>query len=197
LLRSPDLRNFTSEGIITPPGLDDRDGILFPEKIDGKYVLMHRPTSWVGDAYGTDKASVWLAFSEDLKTWDYGEGGEYLLMQPEAPWEEAKVGGGPPPIKTDAGWLVIYHGVNHKYEYRVGAALLDLDDPLKVLARTSDFLMEPEEEWEIRGVIPNVCFPTAAVWEPGRELLVYYGGADRVVGLATADMDQLLDYLVS
>ena len=199
LLRSPDLRRFTREGIVTPPGIDDRDGILFPERVGGRYVLMHRPAAWVGDAYGTEQPAIWLAFSDDLKTWDYGEGGEYLLMRPrpELPWEEAKVGGGPPPVKTPAGWLVIYHGVDHKYVYRVGAALLDLDDPLEVIARTDDFLMEPEEEWERVGIIPNVCFPTAACWEPGRELLVYYGGADRVVGLATADMDQLLDHLMS
>jgi len=194
LLRSPDLRTFTPEGIITPPGIDDRDGILFPEKIGGRYVLMHRPTAWAGEAWGTDQPAIWLAFSDDLKTWDYGEGDAYLLMRPrpELPWEEAKVGGGPPPIKTPEGWLVIYHGVDRRYVYRVGAALLDLENPLAVLARTDHFLMEPEEPWEKAGIIPNVCFPTAACWEPGRELLVYYGGADRVVGLATADMGELL-----
>lgn len=197
LLRSKDLRSFTFEGLLTPAEIDDRDGILFPEKIDGKYVMMHRPTAWVGEEFGCQAPSIWLAYSEDLKTWDYGQGDEYLLMQPQPgqDWEAGKIGGGPPPIKTSAGWLVIYHGVDTRHVYRVGAALLDLDEPRKVLGRTETFLMEPELEWEKVGVIPNVVFPTAALWKPGREVLIYYGGADRVVGLATADMDALLDHL--
>lgn len=197
LLRTPDFRHFSREGIITPPGVEDRDGVLFPEKVGGRYVLLHRPSTWVGHGYGTDRASVWLAFSDDLKNWDYGTGAEYLLMKPEADWEGGKIGAGPPPVRTPAGWLLVYHGVDNRYVYRVGAALLDLDDPLRAIARTSRFLMEPEEEWEKVGVTPNVCFPTAALWQPGSELLVYYGGADRVVGLATADMDALLDHLLS
>lgn len=198
LLRSRDLRSFTFEGLLTPDGLDDRDGILFPEKVNGKYVLLHRPTAWTGEAYGTDKPAIWLAFSDDLQTWDYGAGDQYLLMEPQddVEWEGAKVGGGPPPVKTEAGWLMLYHGVDERYVYRTGAALLDLEDPLKVIARTHDFLLEPELEWEKVGIIPNVVFPTAAVLR-GRELLVYYGGADRVVGLAIADIDELLRHLVA
>lgn len=196
LLRSADLRSFTEEGLLTPQGLDDRDGVLFPEKIGGQYVMMHRPSAWVGPQYGTDGPSIWLAFSPDLVHWDYGEGDRYLLMEPEADWEGGKVGAGPPPVKTPAGWLVIYHGVDTNYVYRVGAALLDLEDPMRVIGRTERPLMEPEEDYEKVGIIPNVVFPTAAVWEEGRELQVYYGGADRVVGLATADMEELLDCLV-
>ena len=171
--------------------------MLFPEKIGGRYVMLHRPTSWVGPDYGTDRPAVWLAYSDDLKQWDYGRKGQHVLLRPQEPWEESKLGAGPPPVKTEAGWLMLYHGVDRKYVYRVGAALLDLDDVSKVIARTEDFLMEPQEEWEKVGVIPNVVFPTAAVWEPGRELLVYYGAADRVCGLATADMRELLDYVLS
>jgi predicted GH43/DUF377 family glycosyl hydrolase len=197
LLRSPDLRTFTSEGLITPPGTDDRDGVLFPEKVGGRYAMLHRPSRWVGERYGTDRPAIWIAFSHDLKEWDYGEGGAYLLMEPQADWEESKIGAGPPPVRTDAGWLVLYHGVDRRYVYRVGAALLDLGDVTRVIARTEEFLLEPEEDYERVGVIPNVVFPTAAVWEPGRELLVYYGGADRVCALATADMDELLDHVLS
>jgi len=197
LLRSKDLKAFSVEGIVTPEGIDDRDGILFPEKIGGRYVLLHRPTSWVGKEYGTGKPAIWIAYSDDLKTWDYGKGSAGLLMTARegVAWEEAKVGGGPPPVKTKDGWLMIYHGVDEKYVYRVGAALLDLNDPKKVIGRTRDFLMEPEMDWEIVGVIPNVVFPTAALSLDGKELLVYYGGADRVVGLATADLDRILDLL--
>ena len=197
LLRTKDFRNFSIHGLLTPQGIDDRDGILFPEKINGRYVMLHRPTAWKGAQYGTDQPAIWLAFSDDLKRWDYGTGSQYLLMKPQqgAAWEEQKIGGGPPPIKTRAGWLIIYHGVDNKHVYRAGAALLDLKNPLKVLARTKSFLLQPEMEWERAGVIPNAIFPTAALWEPGRELLVYYGAADRVVGLATADMDVLLEHL--
>ncbi|MGD8239635.1 MAG: glycosidase, partial [Armatimonadota bacterium] len=181
LLRSKDLRSFAAEGVLTPEGLDDRDGVLFPEKINGQYVMLHRPSAWTGPGYGADKPSMWLAFSEDLRTWDYGSGDQYLLMGPQdgAPWEEQKIGAGPPPIKTEAGWLVIYHGVDGRHVYQMGAALLDLHDPMKVLARTREPLLEPELEWERVGIIPNVVFPTAAVWEEGRELLIYYGAADR------------------
>jgi len=197
LLRSADLADFRQEGLITPPGIDDRDGVLFPEKIDGRYVMLHRPSTWVGAEYGTDTPAIWLAYSGDLEEWDYGERGEHLLMRSEQPWEEAKLGAGAPPVRTDAGWLLIYHGVDHRYVYRVGAALLDLHDVTKVIARTEEFLLEPEEEFERVGVIPNVVFPTAAVWEAGRELLVYYGAADRVCGLATADMEELLGHLLA
>ncbi|MFP4057719.1 MAG: glycosidase [Candidatus Brocadiia bacterium] len=196
LLRTRDFRSFTQEGLLTPPGLDDRDGVLFPQRVGGRYAMLHRPSSWVGEPYGTAKPSIWLAFSDDLRAWDYGQGPEYLLLEPQAPWEGAKVGAGPPPIRTDAGWLVLYHGVDRRYVYRVGAALLDLDDPLKVLARTPEPLLEPREEWERVGIIPNVVFPTAAVPGPDGELLVYYGAADRVVGLATADVGELLDHLL-
>ena len=197
LLRSRDLLRFEYETMLTPPGIDDRDGILFPEKVAGRYVLIHRPTSWVGKSYGTDKAGIWLAFSDDLFTWDYGTGSQYLLMAPrdEIAWEAAKIGGGPPPVRTDAGWLMIYHGVDERYVYRVGAALLDPEDPMHVLARAEDFLLAPQLEWEIVGIIPNVVFPTAAVLR-GRELLVYYGAADRVVGLATANVDELVGHLL-
>lgn len=199
LLRSRDLRSFTVEGVLTPSGLDDRDGVLFPEKIGGRYVMLHRPTSWIGEGYGTDRPSIWLAFSDDLKKWDYGTGDRGLLLAPRqgVAWEEQKIGGGPPPVRTEAGWLVIYHAVDGRYVYRMGAALLELSDPTKVIARSREPLLEPELAWERVGIIPNVVFPTGAVMSPGGELFIYYGAADRVVGLATADVDRLLDHLLS
>jgi predicted GH43/DUF377 family glycosyl hydrolase len=198
LLRSRDLRSFSVEGLLTPLSIDDRDGILFPEKINGQYVMLHRPSHWIGHDYGTEQPAMWLAYSDDLIRWDYGTRDQYLLMKPQAgiAWEEQKIGGGPPPVKTKVGWLCIYHGVDNKHVYRVGAALLDLQEPRKVIGRTRHFLMEPEMEWEKVGVIPNVCFPTAAIIR-GNELLVYYGAADRVVGLAIADVDALLSHLLA
>ncbi len=196
LLRSADLREFEPLGLLTPAGVDDRDGVLFPEKVDGRYVMLHRPSSWVGEEYGTELPAVWLAFSDDLSQWDYGRGDRYLLMEPRAGWEGAKIGAGPPPIKTEAGWLLLYHGVDEQYVYRVGAALLELENPLNVLGRTTDFLMEPGEDWEKEGIIPNVVFPTAALRRED-ELLVYYGAADHVIGLATVGVSELLDHLLS
>ncbi len=196
LLRSRDLREFSFEALVTPPGIDDRDGVLFPEKIGGRYAMLHRPTAWTGPRYGCSRPSIWIAYSDDLKNWDYGEGDDGLLMQPENAWEEAKIGAGPPPVKTEAGWLLIYHGVDNSHVYRVGAALLDARDPRRVLARTGEFLMQPREQWEKYGIIPNVVFPTAVVLRPDGELLIYYGGADRVIGLALSRVDDLLDHLI-
>lgn len=195
LLRSADLRSFDAEGLITPAGVDDRDGVLFPEKVGGRYVMLHRPSAWVGPAYGTAGPSIWLAYSEDLRTWYYGEGDRHLLMAPEADWEGGKIGAGPPPVRTEAGWLVIYHGVDRRHVYRVGAALLHLDDASRVIGRTARPLMEPQEDYERVGVIPNVVFPTAAVPGEGGELMIYYGGADRVCALAIADVEALLGLL--
>ncbi len=198
LLRTRDFQSFESLGYVTPQGLDDRDGILFPEKIDGRYAMLHRPTAWQYAHFGTDRPSIWIAFSDDLKSWDYGRGSEFLLMKPRdglaADWESGKIGGSAPPIHTDAGWLMLYHGVDRRHVYRVGAALLATDDPFRVLGRTDQFLLEPELEWERHGVIPNVVFPTANIVR-GDDLLVYYGAADKYIGLARGSVTRLLEQL--
>ena len=197
LLRTRDFQQFEPLGFITPQGIDDRDGILFSEKVGGRYVMLHRPTAWVEGDYRTPRPSIWLAFSEDLKTWDYGQNDQYLLMTPNPAhdWEAQKIGGSAPPIRTDAGWFMFYHGVDTQHVYRVGAALLDLADPRKVLARTDHFWAEPELEWEKVGVIPNVVFPTANVLHDG-QLKVYYGAADKYIGCWTANLDDLVNELL-
>ncbi|HOK57240.1 MAG TPA: glycosidase [bacterium] len=191
LLSSFDLYNFKRMGIITPPEIDDRDGVLFPEKIDGKYLLLHRPTEWIGEKFGTDKPSIWLAYSTDLKNW----GENKLLLKPEYPWEEKKIGSGPPPIKTEEGWLLIYHGVDKNFVYRTGVVLLDLNHPEKVIARSPYPILEPEENYEKVGDIPNVVFPTGTVLIDG-EIFVYYGAADKVCGVATTSLKDLLEYVL-
>ena len=115
-------------------------------------------------------------------------------MKPKWKWEERKVGIGPPPIRTDAGWLVIYHGVDSNTVYRAGAALLDLENPRRVIARTPEPILEPEEPYEKVGVVPNVVFPEGAVVTDG-QLRVYYGGADRVCCLATVPLKLLMESL--
>ena len=117
-----------------------------------------------------------------------------VIMKPERKWEEKKVGIGPPPIRTDAGWLVIYHGVDSNTVYRAGAALLDLENPCRVIARTSEPILEPEEDYERIGVVPNVVFPEGAV-VMNDELRVFYGGADRVCCVASVPMKLLMESL--
>lgn len=192
LLMSKDLRTFHRLGALTSPVEDDRDVILFPEKIGGRYVMLHRPQGWVGPKYGCDRASMWIAFGDDLLKWK-----EHQLLATSAfGWEKKKIGGSTPPLKTDKGWLVLYHGVDEKNVYRTGAMLLDLKDPRKVLFRGPDAILEPEHDYETQGVMTcGVVFPTGNVIVKDT-LYVYYGGADKYIGVATAPLAEVLAYLL-
>lgn len=191
LLLSDDLRTFRRLGRITRSDVDDRDVILFPDKVGGKYVMLHRPMQWAGPEYNTKYPAMWLSYSEDLLTWSEST----LLAKAEFPWE-CKIGGSTPPIKTDKGWFVIYHGVDAKGVYRVGVMMLDLNDPSKVIARTPEPIMEPEMEFEKKGLYPHgVVFPTANVVVDGT-LYVYYGAADETIGVATADFQAMVDFVL-
>ncbi|MDX1932789.1 MAG: hypothetical protein SFU56_09310 [Capsulimonadales bacterium] len=204
--------NFTRSGIavsedrvhwrflawVTPPDIDDRDVILFPEKIDGRYVVLRRPLQYVGPEYGVEYPSMWQSYSEDLLTWS----DPVLLAKAEYAWEDNRIGGSTPPIRTDAGWLVLYHGVQtldartKRVCYRQGAMLLDLNDPTKILARTPQAIMEPEFYYERFGLyIPNVIFPCGNVVKEGL-LHLYYGVCDTAIALATCPMDELIDHIL-
>lgn len=178
----------------TAANLDDRDVILFPEKIDGRYALLRRPLQFVGPKYGVDYPSIWICFSDDLQTWTEPQ----LLAKAEYPWEDNRIGGSAPPIRTDKGWLLLYHGVQtlnpsiKHVVYRLGAMMLDLHDPARVIARYPTFIMEPETYYERFGLyIPNVIFPTAAVVKDGL-LHLYYGCCDTSISLATIELDALV-----
>ncbi|KAA1243694.1 glycosidase [Aquimarina sp. RZ0] len=190
---SKDLRNFKRLGRITTSNLDDRDVILFPEKIHNKFVMLHRPKEWIGEEYGVDNPAIWIRFSEDLMVWE--EKSVLLLRGINGTWEE-KIGGSTPPLKTKDGWLVIYHGVENGGQgyYRVGAALLDLEDPTKVIGRLKDWIMEPEHDYEIEGYYNGCVFPTGNTIIDDT-LYVYYGAADKYIGLATCDINVLLKQL--
>jgi len=166
-------------GIILP-GEDNKDAALFPEKIGGRYVLLHRRPP-----------EIWLAHSDDLLHWT--EHQVIMRPQPET-WEHLKIGIAGPPEKTDHGWLLIYHAVDADKVYRLGVALLDLADPAKVIRRQEEPILEPEEEWELHGDVPNVVFSCGQVMMDGA-LRVYYGGADRVIGVAMADKEQVQAFL--
>lgn len=190
LLVTDDFRSYRRLGRITRADVDDRDVILFPEKIGGRYWMLNRPMQWVGPQYGTDHPGIWIADSESLLDWPAST----LLARAIFPWER-KIGGSTPPLRSDRGWLVIYHGVDDKGIYRVGALLLDLANPRRVLARLPEPILEPEAEFEWKGLYPHgVVFPTANVIKDGT-LFVYYGCADQTIGVATCDFAALVNHV--
>lgn len=190
LCMTKDFTTWIRAGSLTDPLLDDRDVILFPEKVGGKYVMIHRPLEWVGPAYGTDQACAWISFADDLM----GFRESTLLLRNRFPWEVYKLGVNTPPIKTPHGWFTIYHAVGADRHYRLGAVLLDLADPSRVLHRTPDWLLQPEAEYELEGYYRGVCFPCGAVVIDGT-LFVYYGGGDMHCAVATCDFGKLIDHL--
>lgn len=168
--------------LISPPELDDKDALVFPEKVNGNYMIIHR----VGE-------DIDFAFSPTLDVADDKWLEEYRWITPRKGWwDSKKVGAAAPPIKTKDGWIFLYHGVSDEGIYRVGAVLLDLIDPTRIIGRTDDPIFEPETSYEKVGQIPNVVFPCGAVLI-GDDLFVYYGGADTVVGVATVAIDKLLE----
>jgi predicted GH43/DUF377 family glycosyl hydrolase len=189
-----DFHTWIRAGWLTDPNLDDRDVILFPEKINGKFVMMHRPLEWIGPAYGVEHASAWITELDDLL--GFRPGRSRLLLQNKYPWETAKLGINIPPIKTPHGWFTIYHALGQDKFYRLGALLLDLEDPGKVLHRTPDWIMQPETDYEIEGFYRGVCFPCGAIVKQG-VLFVYYGGGDKYCAVATCDFDAMLQHLLA
>lgn len=165
---STDLVHWERHGVV----LDEtnKDASLFPEKIRGKYVMFHRR-----------EPDIWIAYSDDLKTWYDHQ--SIMAPIPSSSWENRKVGISGPPIKTDAGWLLIYHGTSDRYGYCQGIALLDLENPGKVLWRQSEPIMMPELEWERNGYVNNVIFSCGQV-ELDDRILIYYAGADTAIGVA-------------
>ena len=192
LALTKDFRTWIRAGSLTNPLLDDRDVVLFPETVGGKFVLIHRPLEWVGDSYGVEHPSAWISTADDLM----GFRNSRLLIKSEFDWEAGKLGVNTPPIKTEHGWLTLYHAVGTDKFYRLGALLLDLDDPTKVRYRTRDWIMQPEAEYEINGYYRGCVFPCGKV-VIGDTLFVYYGAADKYVGLATCSLEELIDTLLA
>ena len=179
LATSEDLIHWKRQGVIF--GADilgwNKDASLFPRKFGGRYCLMHRPNP-----------DIYLSFSKDLHNWT----DHVRIMKPEFDWESRKIGGGTQPIETDKGWLMVYHGVDDRNCYRLGLVLLDLKDPTKVIKRDPLPCLGPEMDWELKGDVNNVCFTCGAVLL-GKELWVYYGAADTVIGLAKGNIDEFLN----
>ena len=172
----------------------NRNGVLFPRKIGGKFVLLSRPSDTGHTAFG----DIFLSESADLEYW-----GHHRHVMSPAPfelsaWQCMKVGAGPVPIETPEGWLLLYHGVLRScngYVYAFGSALLDLEQPWKVLARSGQYLLSPQTPYECMGDVPNVAFPCAALYdEPTGRIAVYYGCADTVTGLAFGRIDDIIRF---
>jgi predicted GH43/DUF377 family glycosyl hydrolase len=175
--------NWSSPILISPPGADDKDAALFPEKINGKYVFLHRLS-----------VDIWIDYLDDLK---FGGGrllGGKVLMKPrDTSWDNKKIGIAGPPIKTEKGWLLIFHGISRRTNhYSLRAALLDLKNPSVVLGRTRDSILDPMESYEKQGIVPHVVFSCGAAVIKGN-LFVYYGAADTVTGVATVPLQNILD----
>ncbi len=169
----------------------NRNGVLFPRRINGKYAMLSRPS----DRGHTPFGDIFYSESPDMIHW----GHHRFVMAPFGGWQSTKVGAGPTPIETPEGWLLIYHGVLtscNGFVYSFGAALLDLEKPWKVIYRTRSYLLNPREYYECVGDVPNVVFPCAALVDPptGR-MAIYYGGADTVTCLAFAYLHEVVDFV--
>ncbi len=169
----------------------NRNGVPFPRKINGKYVMLNRPS----DNGHTPFGDIYLSQSPDMIHW----GEHRFVMGTAGGWQSTKVGAGPVPIETDEGWLLFYHGVLtscNGFVYSFSAALLDLDRPWKVIRRAAPYLLSPQTLYECVGDVPNVAFPCAALVDaPTGRVAIYYGGADTVTALAFCRVDEVLDFL--
>ncbi|QTL99935.1 glycosidase [Iocasia frigidifontis] len=169
----------------------NRNGVLFPRKIDGKYLMLSRPS----DNGHTPFGDIFLSQSPDLIHW----GEHRYIMGTTDGWQSTKIGAGPVPVETSEGWLLIYHGVLtscNGYVYSMGAAILDLEEPWKVKYRTKPYLLSPQKDYECVGDVPNVVFPCASLYDPATaRMAIYYGGADTVVALAYTKIDELIDFI--
>ncbi|MBO6157950.1 MAG: glycoside hydrolase family 130 protein [Firmicutes bacterium] len=170
----------------------NRNAVLFPRKVGGYYTLLSRPS----DSGHTPFGDIFLSQSPDMEFWGRHR---HVMSKGSNWWESLKIGGGAAPIETSEGWLLFYHGVTgtcNGYVYSIGGAILDLDEPSRVKYRCGTYLLTPEEWYEERGFVPNVCFPCATLQdaETGR-LAIYYGCADSYVGLAFTTVDEVVDYI--
>ena len=167
----------------------NRNGVLFPRKIQGEYCMLSRPS----DTGNTPFGNIYLSSSPDLIYW----GRHREVMRPTRGWQRLKIGAGPAPLETDRGWLLIYHGVIQScsgFLYSIGAALLDRENPSRVLARSKNLLMAPREIYELTGDVPNVVFPCGMLVDAASgRLALYYGAADTCVGLAFGNVEEIID----
>ncbi|MBU1087313.1 MAG: glycoside hydrolase family 130 protein [Candidatus Omnitrophica bacterium] len=189
LAKTKDFETVEKIALITQA--DSRNVVIFPEKIKGQYVRLDRPHSEIS------KWSIWISYSLDLVHW----GNSKLLIKPEPyHWDEMKIGPGATPIKTDKGWLNIYHGVFNTMSgavYRLGVALHDLNDPSIIIGVSDQWILQPEDPWEITGYVSNVVFTCGAVQEDNGSVKIYWGGADTVMCVGEANINKLVSLCIN
>ena len=190
LALTEDFKTFERYGSIMSP--EDKDAAVFPRRFVNRYAMIHRPVS-----AGSSGAHIWLSFSPDLTHW----GDHHILLQARrgAWWDANKIGLSPPPLETPEGWLLLYHGVRMTAGgclYRLGLALLDLEEPLRVLRRSDEWIFAPETPYERQGDVNGVVFPCGWILDKASGAIrLYYGGADTCLALATAQLSDVLSYL--
>ncbi len=171
----------------------NRNGVLFPKKINGNFVMLSRPS----DSGHTPFGDVFLSESSDLVYW--GKHRHVMTKGGQGWWQSVKIGGGPAPIETSEGWLMFYHGVTgtcNGLVYSMGAVILDRDEPSKVKYRSSTYVLTPEEWYEERGFVPNVIFPCATLQDAeSGKIAIYYGAADTYVGVAYTTVEEIVEYV--
>ncbi len=184
LASTKDFNSFQRHGVIFCP--DNKDALIFPERIDGKYYALHRPVSGL-----FKRQEIWIAESPDLKCW----GNHCYLMGLRAGfWDETKIGAGAVPFKIEAGWLEIYHGADRNNRYCLGAVLLDATQPWKIIARTENPVLEPQADYECDGFFGNVVFSCGLLYEDDK-LKIYYGAADTAICYAQLPLQDVLGNL--
>ncbi len=184
LARTDDFVSFERVALVSGPG--NKDGVLFPEKINGLYARLDRPI-------GNNIGSIWISYSPDLYNWGHSE----LVMRPRPRyWDSYRIGASAPPIRTERGWLEVYHGVKMTSGgpvYRIGTVMLDLNNPSKVLGRCLAPVLSPREDYERVGDVGNVVFACGLIVEPDGEAKVYYGAADTSICVASAPIEELIE----
>jgi len=184
-----DFTHFDHQGIIMPP--ENKDAAVFPVRFDDRWAILHRPVAKMPGS----GAHIWISFSPDLKHW--GDHKLLILAREGSWWDANKIGLSPPPMRTEEGWLILYHGVKITGSgviYRLGLALLDLNNPSNLIARSDEWVFSPKEIYETLGDVDKVVFPCGWILESD-EIKLYYGGADSCIALATAKLSELLDWL--
>ena len=187
-----DFKSYKKRGLIGPDHYD-KDAVFFPKRINGQIILLHRIEPNIQLAYFDNLDDI---FNPPKEYWKENMANidKFTLLKPKQNWEIAKIGAGPPPIETDQGWILLYHGVDQFKVYRVGAVLLDLDEPQKILARSKHPLLQPEEWYEHWGYVPDVVFPTGTALID-ETLFIYYGAADTTCCVTTININNLLKEL--
>jgi len=183
LIVTKDFDKYERLGIIFPP--ENKDVTIFPEKINGLYYAYHRP---VPSSIG--KPNMWISTSTNLTDW----GNHEILMNTSKGWESGRVGGGGPSIKTEKGWLHIYHGADENNRYCLGAFITELNDPSKIIKKANQPILIPEKDYEINGFFGNVVF-TCGVLKEGNTIRIYYGASDEVMALAEIEIDEIFKFL--